>query len=51
MELLSPLSSLSSGSFTLRDLTKNLDIPMRLFASEAQKEMLRVGGRLNEEKA
>ena len=51
LELLSPLSSLSSGSFTLRDLTKNLDIPMRLFASEEQKEMLRVGGRLNEEKA
>ena len=48
LELLSPLSSLESGKFILHDATKNLDIPLSLFASEEQKAMLRVGGRLNE---
>ncbi len=51
LELLSPVASLESGNFTLRDLTKGIDIPMKLFASDEQKRMLRVGGRLNEEKA
>ena len=50
LELLSPLSSLERGEFTLRDITKNLEIPLRLFASEEQKAMLRAGGRLNEVK-
>lgn len=51
LELLSPIVSLESGKFTLRDITKGVDIPLTLFASEEQKEMLRVGGRLNEVKA
>ena len=50
LELLSPLSSLTSGEFTLRNLTKKKEIPLSLFASEKQKAMLRAGGRLNEVK-
>ena len=50
LELVDPIASLESGSFTLHDITKDLRIPMRLFASEEQKSMLRVGGRLNEVK-
>ena len=48
LELVSPLESLESGEFILHDITKNIDIPMELFASEEQKKMLKVGGRLNE---
>ena len=48
LELIDPLSSLESGNFVLRDITKGIDIPMKLFASEEQKKMLRAGGRLNE---
>ena len=51
LELVNPLLSLESGTFTLRDHTKVIDIPMRLFASEEQKATLRAGGKLNEVKA
>ena len=51
LELVNPMLSLESGTFTLRDHTKGIDIPMRLFASEEQKETLRAGGKLNEVKA
>ena len=39
--------SIRSGNFTLIDRTKNIEIPLVLFASEEQKEMLLLGGRLN----
>ncbi len=48
LELLSPKEALKTGEFILRDVTKNIDIPMDLFASEDQKKMLLAGGRLNE---
>ena len=50
LELDDTLSSLEKGVFILRDLTKGADITMDLFASEDQKRMLAVGGRLNEVK-
>ncbi len=40
-------SSLEKGEFTLLDETKGIKIPLILFASEIQKEMLKKGGRLN----
>lgn len=48
LELDSVFSSLESSSFTLIDKTKNIRIPLRLFASSEQKKMLLAGGRLNE---
>ena len=48
LELLSPKEALKTGEFILRDVTKNIDIPMDLFASEDQKKILLAGGRLNE---
>lgn len=48
LELDAVLSSLESGSFSLIDRTKGITIPLKLFASEAQKRMLIAGGRLNE---
>ncbi len=41
-------SSIDLGEFTLVDETKGIEIPLKLFASEAQKEMLKKGGRLNQ---
>ena len=41
-------TSLESGEFMLSDETKNLQIPLKLFASTVQKEMLKAGGRLNQ---
>lgn len=40
--------SLDSGKFILKDLTKNIEIPLTLFASEDQKKQLIAGGRLNQ---
>lgn len=51
LELLSPRDSVVSGKFILHDITKGLEIPMELFASEDQKKTLLAGGRLNEVKA
>ncbi len=48
LELDSVFSSLESSSFTLIDKTKDIRIPLRLFASSEQKKMLLAGGRLNE---
>ncbi len=48
LELPDPQASVLSGSFILRDRTKGIDIPMKLFASEEQKRTLLAGGRLNE---
>ncbi len=48
LELDSVFSSLESSSFTLVDKTKDIRIPLRLFASSEQKKMLLAGGRLNE---
>ena len=36
-----------SGKFELFDVTENISIPLTLFASPFQKEMLLAGGRLN----
>lgn len=41
-------SSIENGKFVLIDKTRNLEIPLRLFASDEQKEMLKAGGRLNQ---
>lgn len=41
-------SSLDEGKFILHNETKNIDIPLTLFASDKQKKMLLVGGRLNQ---
>ncbi len=51
LELLSPREALESGHFTLRDHSKGIDVPLKLFASKEQKRMLAAGGRLNEERA
>lgn len=48
LELTDPLSSVATGEFTLHDITKDLLIPMTLFASEDQKKTLLAGGKLNE---
>ena len=48
LELIGPLSSVAAGEFTLHDITKDLLIPMTLFASEDQKKTLLAGGKLNE---
>ncbi len=48
LELDSVFSSIESSSFTLIDKTKDIRIPLRLFASSEQKKMLLAGGRLNE---
>ena len=50
LELVNPLGSLESGEFILHDITKDIEIPLHLFASEEQKRMLKAGGRLNEVK-
>ena len=50
LELLDPVSSLASGNFTLFDKSKGKKIGLKLFASEEQKKMLLLGGRLNEVK-
>ncbi len=42
------LDSTEKGEFTLLDETKGIEIPLTLFASEAQKKMLLKGGRLNQ---
>lgn len=41
-------SSLEDGKFILKDETKGIEIPLTLFASNVQKEMLIKGGRLNQ---
>ena len=41
-------SSLKDGKFILMNLTKGWDIPLKLFASDIQKEQLYYGGRLNQ---
>ncbi len=41
-------NSLESGEFTLYDETRDIRIPLVLFASPSQKKMLKAGGRLNE---
>ncbi len=41
-------SSLETGKFILKDETKGIEIPLTLFASNVQKEMLKKGGRLNQ---
>lgn len=41
-------SSLKEGKFILMNLTKGWDIPLKLFASDIQKEQLYYGGRLNQ---
>ncbi len=48
VELEGCFDSLDSGKFTLKDKTKGIEIPLKLFASDVQKRMLRAGGRLNE---
>ncbi len=48
IEIRNCLESLEKGEFTLLDRTKGLEIPLVLFASDVQKEMLRKGGRLNQ---
>ncbi len=51
LELLSPRDAVVSGKFILHDISKGLEIPMDLFASEDQRRTLLAGGRLNEMKA
>ena len=41
-------SSLKEGKFILMNLSKGWDIPLKLFASDIQKEQLYYGGRLNQ---
>ncbi len=41
-------SSIDSSNFILIDETKGIEIPLTLFASGVQKEMLKKGGRLNQ---
>ncbi|MBO5770383.1 MAG: aconitate hydratase [Spirochaetales bacterium] len=41
-------SSLKDGKFILMNLSKGWDIPLKLFASDIQKEQLYYGGRLNQ---
>ena len=48
LELDGCFSSIESGKFTLIDRTKNISVPLKLFASDVQKKMLLAGGRLNE---
>ena len=48
VELEGCFDSLEKGTFILRDKTKEIDIPLKLFASDVQKRMLLAGGRLNE---
>ncbi len=48
LELEGCFKSLESGKFTLIDRTKNISVPLVLFASDVQKKMLLAGGRLNE---
>ena len=48
LELVNPVNSIETGEFILHDITKSLDIPMVIFASEDQKRTLLAGGRLNE---
>ena len=50
LELLDTHSSLKEGHFILHDITKNMEIPLTLMATEEQKKMLLAGGRLNEVK-
>ena len=40
-------SSIEKGEFILKDVTTGDGIPLKLFATEEQKKMLRAGGRLN----
>ena len=48
LEISDVYSSLEKGKFTLRDITTGKDIPLVLFAQDAQKKTLLCGGRLNE---
>lgn len=48
LKLENTFSSLENGKFTLIDETKGIEIPLVLFASELQKDMLKKGGRLNQ---
>ena len=48
LEISDIYSSLEKGKFILKDLTANKDIPLTLFAQDAQKKTLLSGGRLNE---
>lgn len=41
------IDSIKSGEFTLEDETKGISIPLKLFASERQREVLIAGGRIN----
>jgi len=47
LELNGAEESVKEGRFTLIDKTKSISIPLSLFASPFQKEMLLAGGRLN----
>ena len=48
LEISDVYSSLEKGKFTLHDITTGKDIPLVLFAQDAQKKTLLCGGRLNE---
>lgn len=48
LELSDTLSCIDKGEFILKDKTKNIEIPLTLFATELQKDMLKKGGRLNQ---
>ena len=48
LEISDVYSSLEKGKFTLYDITTGKDIPLVLFAQDAQKKTLLCGGRLNE---
>lgn len=48
LELSDILSCIDKGEFILKDKTKNIEIPLTLFATELQKDMLKKGGRLNQ---
>ncbi len=48
LEIRSARESVEEGSFILCNITKDIQIPLTLFASESQKKTLLAGGRLNE---
>ena len=48
LEITGTREAMESGSFTLHDMTTGDMIPLRIFASEAQRKTILLGGRLNE---
>ena len=48
LEITGTREAMESGSFTLHDITTGDMIPLRIFASEAQRKTILLGGRLNE---